>query len=501
MKQLNRTYLLSVVLFFCTISLHSMEKAQTDTDMLSTLPHDILWNIAAHTNCDSIRSCASASKKLSTLLNVNSFETALKTGEFIISDDFILNPQYKHNKDGIQEFSRYNNVSKQNKTLINNNKQLRKFCEKRVIECHQEKDWNKFYAYMSRLNSLEELHNELAKQPDITPLTQETYILFSFACADTQLALLILNKAWKDIFATQPFLYHLAFITCSTARDRDGMSRDLAPYSAGKKEFIEDLIKTDVHALWLQDNKEKASSAVLNCKTITDTEKFEILDIIFKTTNVSAQNSTFAHNILLPVTSEEIICNFINYYKPSYLYPKMACSLLCDAISSDLLNVVKTILNTVSPKESKELINKQDASFPYPPLLLSINNAADRQKNGTAILTLLLERNECLDTADHKGSRALHYLCYRARRIPNIVFYIEYIVTTKKWDINAKNNLGQTPLIMACEYDAPIETIKFLLNLEGIDVEHADNNGNTALDYAISRGITDEIILQKLGEK
>ena len=60
-------------------------------------------------------------------------------------------------------------------------------------------------------------------------------------------------------------------------------------------------------------------------------------------------------------------------------------------------------------------------------------------------------------------------------------------------DVNAKNNLGDTPLMWAARYGRT-ETIKLLLE-KGADVNRENRHGNTALLFAAYEGSTEMVKL------
>jgi len=61
---------------------------------------------------------------------------------------------------------------------------------------------------------------------------------------------------------------------------------------------------------------------------------------------------------------------------------------------------------------------------------------------------------------------------------------LQLLLSQKGILVNFLSNRGRTPLILACEYGR-IENVRILLNFPGIDVNHKDFDGKSALGYAL----------------
>ena len=108
-------------------------------------------------------------------------------------------------------------------------------------------------------------------------------------------------------------------------------------------------------------------------------------------------------------------------------------------------------------------------------------------------LNLLINKNACIDLQDNEGKNALHHA---AKPYYNTTKTIEELHTEKIKNqeiikklidlglpINAQDNAGQTPLILACKHENK-EAVNILINNNEIEIDLQDNNGKTAIMYA-----------------
>lgn len=70
-----------------------------------------------------------------------------------------------------------------------------------------------------------------------------------------------------------------------------------------------------------------------------------------------------------------------------------------------------------------------------------------------------------------------------------------YVINERKLDINKQDSYGQTPLVLACEYNST-ETAQLLIK-SGADKNIKDSSGKTAYDYALENGNKDIVELLK----
>lgn len=81
---------------------------------------------------------------------------------------------------------------------------------------------------------------------------------------------------------------------------------------------------------------------------------------------------------------------------------------------------------------------------------------------------------------DDKGNSIIHYLSYAQAKD-----LLSNIVNKYGYEIDVKNNIGETPLMWAIEGES-LENVRFLLN-SGANSKSVDNSGKTIMDYAFEK--------------
>lgn len=126
----------------------------------------------------------------------------------------------------------------------------------------------------------------------------------------------------------------------------------------------------------------------------------------------------------------------------------------------------------------------QDGGSPY---LTALMHAMDSESEAEAKAALLLEAGADPDRPDYLGQRALHYAVAK-----NNAALIELLLKHRA-DINAPDEMGNTPLIAAADMlrywsDAEQTAMLKLLLANGADVNKADNSNVTALAVVAGYG-------------
>jgi len=103
---------------------------------------------------------------------------------------------------------------------------------------------------------------------------------------------------------------------------------------------------------------------------------------------------------------------------------------------------------------------------------------------GTSDMTPYVEAilSRPIDDINLAGIRSFNAL-HRASSANNPVI-LQLLLSQKGILVNFLDNLGRTPLILACSYGR-IENVRILLKFPGIDVNHIDFDGQSALGYAL----------------
>jgi ankyrin repeat protein len=104
---------------------------------------------------------------------------------------------------------------------------------------------------------------------------------------------------------------------------------------------------------------------------------------------------------------------------------------------------------------------------------------------GAFITELFLKYGADVKAVDFHGRTALHYAVVLGRRRPVIEMLIEHNV-----DVDAKDNISGKTALMIAARGGEVETVTLLLEL-GADRTVTDDNGSSALDYAILGGSED----------
>ena len=102
------------------------------------------------------------------------------------------------------------------------------------------------------------------------------------------------------------------------------------------------------------------------------------------------------------------------------------------------------------------------------------------RQDDSEVEALLQDKNRDINATDGDGITALMAAC----AIKNYN-YVERICNIDGVNVNARNRIGKTALIMLCEYEKPNDgAIINLLIKKGADVNVQENNGYTALMHA-----------------
>lgn len=117
------------------------------------------------------------------------------------------------------------------------------------------------------------------------------------------------------------------------------------------------------------------------------------------------------------------------------------------------------------------------------PLMLSC--MLDNEERGLKMTTLLLKEGAYLNTRDHYGRTALTYACMASREA-----IIEYIIHEDALDINEPDNDGNTPLHHAAISGNPriVELIVDAFKKFSLDIDTRNKLGYTALLLACKNG-------------
>jgi uncharacterized protein len=134
------------------------------------------------------------------------------------------------------------------------------------------------------------------------------------------------------------------------------------------------------------------------------------------------------------------------------------------AISKESYKSAKVLINDGRTRLEAENNHNENAL-----MLLAI-------RNQTELVQLMIDKGA---EVNHKGWSALHYAASRGH-----VEMVRLLLENSAY-IDASSPTGETPLMMAVLYGTP-QTVKLLLE-EGADPTVTNNNGNTALDFALSK--------------
>lgn len=93
-------------------------------------------------------------------------------------------------------------------------------------------------------------------------------------------------------------------------------------------------------------------------------------------------------------------------------------------------------------------------------------------------------RKNIVNQKDINGNTALHYAVQNEEFINNVRRLLNVGA-----DVNAQNNLGQTPLMLAVLNDKTPDITPMLIRNRKIDLEISDNNNRTAFAYAAEDGV------------
>ncbi|MDZ5761689.1 Ankyrin repeats containing protein [Candidatus Cyrtobacter comes] len=118
---------------------------------------------------------------------------------------------------------------------------------------------------------------------------------------------------------------------------------------------------------------------------------------------------------------------------------------------------------------------------------ISILAAAYRGSNSSIIKKLeqdIKNPNMVFDYRDEAGHNILHYLACVDESMENDAYTIAKDVLTHKIDIDAKNSMGCTPLMLAA--GSKNNKILDLILERNINIDSRDNEGNTALSVAVN---------------
>lgn len=127
--------------------------------------------------------------------------------------------------------------------------------------------------------------------------------------------------------------------------------------------------------------------------------------------------------------------------------------------------------------------------------VLAAANRTGRDRYDVPAMTLLLEAGAKVDAADHDGRTPLIVACFSGR--PEVV----KLLLAHGADPNRVIALGMTPLISSL-FGAPDRRVIEMLLKAGVDVNHRDAAGKTALYYARWRDdLEDAAILQAAGAR
>jgi ankyrin repeat protein len=125
--------------------------------------------------------------------------------------------------------------------------------------------------------------------------------------------------------------------------------------------------------------------------------------------------------------------------------------------------------------DAKADVNAQNNTG-YTPLILTTEGL---------VAKLLIENGADLAKKDEDGYTALHVAC-----VKGAVDVVQILIDAKA-DVNAQNNVGQTPLMDSIDN---LEVAKLLIE-SGADLEVKDDDGDTALHYACDEGATEVVQL------
>lgn len=123
---------------------------------------------------------------------------------------------------------------------------------------------------------------------------------------------------------------------------------------------------------------------------------------------------------------------------------------------------------------------------------LTLSDHVEREKE----MILWLLKNGAKSEKSPHNTNVLHL----ATRGTDTTF-VTTLIEDYQFDVNAKGFEGQTPLIAALRYNNPCATTEQLtdmvnaLILSGADVSVMDDNGKSAYDYAVERGLDDLALL------
>lgn len=117
-------------------------------------------------------------------------------------------------------------------------------------------------------------------------------------------------------------------------------------------------------------------------------------------------------------------------------------------------------------RDISAIVNSSDR-LGMTPLMFAVQN-----KNKEAV-ELLIDNGADIHMRDSHGNTALHY----SRYVPNSILLVE-----KGADVNATNDLQESPFFMAITVHEPLELIRKMIGA-GADVNVFDRNGNTALIF------------------
>jgi ankyrin repeat protein len=161
---------------------------------------------------------------------------------------------------------------------------------------------------------------------------------------------------------------------------------------------------------------------------------------------------------------------------------KTILHIYCEFLNSVPIEVFRYLIETCSAD-----INRQDGKM-NTPIHLAFHNFIQESDQSVNILTYLLYRRDIdVNIKDQYGCTALHHVC----REINIfsIDTIKYLVEIKGADINSRDGSHNTPLYYAMSCLDPnnggdVNILTYLLNREGIDTNSKCYSGDTLLHQA-----------------
>jgi len=214
-------------------------------------------------------------------------------------------------------------------------------------------------------------------------------------------------------------------------------------------------------------------------KYINSNELEDLVDLLIE--NGTDKNEVNNHN----ATALHVACRY-NLYK---LIPKLITEKnvnmrdkngktpLLIAIEQKNSDCIKFLLSKNSDNYNIDVNIKDNNNFPLVNVILKYNDSKELEE----FIDLLIEKGANKDEINNCKVTALHVVCQY-----NLYKLIPKLITNN--NINVKNKIGQTPLMVAFE-QKNYECIKILLSDDcdkyNIDVNIKDNNGNSPLANAM----------------